>query len=627
MPRFVIFCFLFFVPHFLFAQRDDVLRVPAYTSFKMEGYIGNRIDRCIRNGILRTDENYLVEPFRHKDEQRQWQSEFWGKWFTSAADAYRYTKDKQLFEKLKQATSGLLATQQADGYIGNYAPAWRLKQWDIWGMKYCLLGLLDYYDLTKDKITLAAMKKLADYAIGAIKKSDQPFYRMGNYKGMAAASILEPVVRLYKVTKEERYLDFANYIIDSWKAPQSAQLITKALDQIPVGKRFPLPASWYGPENGEKAYEMMSCYEGVAELYRVTGKKEYLDAVLNAANSIRSSEIMITGSGASMECWFGGEALQSVPTKHTMEACVTVTWLKLCLQLLRITGDGKWANEIERSYYNALLGAMKPDGSTWSKYIGMEGVKLLGEDQCGMTTNCCIANGPRGIMLATKEALLTGRNAVAVNFYTTLKASLLLDNNKNRPVELELKTEYPLSNKVQIIVAPGKASAFALLLRMPEWSPQFTVTINGEKVNPVINEGYAKLDRKWTKRDVVEIEFTMELRPFRVKSDPWHFALLYGPLVLAADGRYQEAPFYEAYNRIDKLKAGSIAASKHDGLLEITVPLSREADGLVQKTDELVLTDFASAGNTWDAASAYRVWLQEVRNVSKEDAGFRERLE
>ncbi|MFT4156242.1 beta-L-arabinofuranosidase domain-containing protein [Parafilimonas sp.] len=621
MNRLIVFSLFILTRSFSYAQSGDVLHIPEYKAFVMSGYVGNKINLCINNGILKTDENYLVEPFRHKEEERQWQSEFWGKWLTSAADAYRYTKDKRLLEKLKNAVNGLLATQMPDGYIGNYAPAYRLKEWDIWGMKYCLLGLLDYYDLTRDGATLIAMKKLADYVITSVKKSDIPFYRLGNYKGMAAASILEPIVRLYGVTKNEPYLDFAKYIVDSWKDPQSAQLIIKALNHIPVGKRFPVPSSWYGPDNGQKAYEMMSCYEGLLELYRVTGEKDYLNAVLAAANDICESEIMITGSGASMECWFGGAFMQSVPTKHTMETCVTVTWLKLCFQLLQVTGDGKWANEIEKGYYNALLGAMKPDGSTWSKYIGMEGVKVLGEDQCGMHTNCCIANGPRGIMVAAKAALLAGRNMVAVNFYTPLKAGLLLNNDQKKPVEIEMATGYPASNRVQIKVIPGEMSAFALLLRVPEWAHQFTITVNGEKVAADIKDHYARVDRNWSKGDVVEISFEMEVRPFRLENDPYHVALLYGPLVLAVDKRYNESPFYQAYERFDEHGkiACRVSGSKYGGLLDIWVPLRKEADGLVQQNEEICFTDFATAGNTWSAASAYKVWLQEVRNVSKEN--------
>ncbi|MCF3109906.1 glycoside hydrolase family 127 protein [Niabella sp. CC-SYL272] len=602
------------------AQVQDVYTIPKFTQLKIEGYLGRKLDACITNGIRATDEDYLVAPFRQRKERTQWQTEFWGKWFTSAADAYRYTGDAALMAQLKRAVDGLLDTQTPDGYIGNYAAAYRLQQWDIWGMKYCLLGLLDDYELTKDPRTLTGMKKLADYVAVAVMKAEVPVYRLGNYKGMAAASILEPMVRLYRITKEKRYLDFANYIVASWKEPASAQLITKALQGIPVGARFPVPKTWYGPDNGQKAYEMMSCYEGLLELYRVTGNKEYLDAVVAAADNIRETEIMITGSGASMECWFGGAATQSIPVKHTMEACVTVTWLKFCLQLLRTTGDVKWANEIEKSYYNALLGTMKPDGSTWSKYIGMKGKKYLGEDQCGMHTNCCIANGPRGMMLAAREAVMEGPDGIAINLYTPLKAAVLRNGNKDQRLDIKMNTGYPVSDTVTIELGPQQSAVFTIRLRIPEWSAATQIRVNGKAVNGVQAGSYAFVKREWKKGDEIQLVLDMQVRVATLKQDAQHFALLYGPLVLAADRRYQLSPFYDFYT--PAYKEGkvpfAIKPGQEEALLEIRIPMTREVDGLVAKTEELVFTDFASAGNTWDDRSAYTVWLQKIRDVSKE---------
>jgi DUF1680 family protein len=98
-----------------------------------------------------------------------------------------------------------------------------------------------------------------------------------------------------------------------------------------------------------------------------------------------------------VECWFGGKQLQVMPIAHYQETCVTATWIKLSQQLLRLTGDAKYADAIEQTYYNALLGSMKPDGSDWAKYSPLAGQRLEGGEQCGMGLNCCVASGPRGL--------------------------------------------------------------------------------------------------------------------------------------------------------------------------------------------------------------------------------------
>src|SRR5690606_20300023 len=99
----------------------------------------------------------------------------------------------------------------------------------------------------------------------------------GNYRGMAASSVLEPMVKLYRLSGDKKYLAFSEEIVREWGLPQGPQLISKA--SVDVSKRFPKPEQWYSPEQGQKAYEMMSCYEGLLELYRITGDEQYKGAV------------------------------------------------------------------------------------------------------------------------------------------------------------------------------------------------------------------------------------------------------------------------------------------------------------------------------------------------------------
>src|SRR5690606_15625584 len=233
----------------------------------MTGHLADKLDQSIENRLLVQDIEHLLTPFRNRTETRLWQSEFWGKWFTSVVLAYRYRPSRELKNVLDEALEGLLHTQSSDGYIGNYAPESHLQQWDIWGRKYTLLGLLDYHELFQDQKSLAAAKRLADHLIREIKESDDGLIvTKGNYRGMAASSVLEPMVKLYRLSDDQRYLDFAEEIVREWNLPQGPQLIAKST--VDVSRRFPRPESWYSPEQGQKAYEMMSCYEGLLELYR-----------------------------------------------------------------------------------------------------------------------------------------------------------------------------------------------------------------------------------------------------------------------------------------------------------------------------------------------------------------------
>ncbi len=394
------------------------------SSVRIGGYLGSKIDLVISERIKAQDVDHLVEPFRHKDETRLWQSEFWGKWIQSAIASYAYNHDPEMLVIIKKAISDLLSTQMPDGYIGNYADSSQLQQWDIWGRKYTMLGLLAYYDLTGDKAALTGARRLADHFMTQVGPGKVNIVKTGNYRGMPSSSILEPMVYLYRMTGDKKYLDFANYIVEQWETSDGPKLISKALASVPVAQRFPHPDIWWSYENGQKAYEMMSCYEGLLELYRITGRPDYLKAVQMAVEDIIKNEINIAGSGTAFECFYNGAKFQTEPTYHTMETCVTMTWMKLCFNLLRLTGDSKYADQIEKSTYNALLASVKNDGSQIAKYSPLGGVRHAGEEQCGMHINCCNANGPRAFMMLPGFALMSSGNRIFVNMYGAIKSEL-----------------------------------------------------------------------------------------------------------------------------------------------------------------------------------------------------------
>ncbi len=80
------------------------------------------------------------------------------------------------------------------GYIGNYSDSSRFTEWDIWGTKYTLLGLLAYYDLTGDNTALTGSMRLADNLLTNIGPGKVNIVKTGNYRGMPSSSILEPMV-------------------------------------------------------------------------------------------------------------------------------------------------------------------------------------------------------------------------------------------------------------------------------------------------------------------------------------------------------------------------------------------------------------------------------------------------
>ena len=587
---------------------------------KIAGYVGERIDDCIEHRVKAQDVEHLVEPFRHRTEGGRWQSEFWGKWVQGAIASYRYNRDPELYEIIRRSVDGMISTQSPNGYIGNYKEEDQLKQWDVWGRKYTCLGLVAWYDLSGDKRALEAACRVLDHLmtqVGPTSQSKRGIASTGNYRGMASCSILEPVVYIYNRTKQAKYLDFAHHIASEMNSTDGGpELISKALADVPVAQRFPHPKTWFSRENGMKAYEMMSCYVGLLELYKITGKEEYLEATKRTVRSIIDTEINIAGSGAAFECWFGGKERQTLPAYHTMETCVTFTWMQICDRLLSLTGNALLADEIERTMYNALMASFKGDASQISKYSPLEGWRSPGEEQCGMHINCCNANGPRAFALVPQAMYRVVDNTILVNLYAQSEATMEVGQKRKTQVQLVQNTTYPEGQTIEIEVNPKRESNFQVALRIPAWCDleHVSVEVNGlsEKVTM---HGWHIITRDWRAGDKITLNLDMR---GRVETLSHCQAVVRGPVVLARDSRFGDGYVDE-----------TLTISSKDGYVELK-PVSKPdfawmafSVDAVQGTDmegngkpvPVKLCDFGSAGNTWSKSDRYRVWLPQTLNV------------
>jgi DUF1680 family protein len=588
-------------------------RLKVSEAAKIQGFVGDRLDASYLNRIVAQNVDRLVAPFANRSETSCWQSEFWGKWFTSAVLAYRFKPELLLKKKLDDAVKGLIATQTPDGYIGNYADDKHLAAWDIWGRKYCMLGLLAYYDLTNEAKALLAARKEADFLMKEIGERNLLIVKLGNHRGMAASSVLEPICLLYSRTGDKRYLDFAEEIVRQWETPDGPQLISKA--DTDVSKRFPKPkTNWYGWEQGQKAYEMMSCYEGLLELYRITGKSEYKAAVEKTWVNIFDTEINITGSGSSMEAWFEGKKFQTLPIAHYQETCVTATWIKFSQQLLRLTGDAKYADAIEQTFYNALLGSMNQDGSEWAKYTPLAGQRLEGSEQCGMGLNCCVASGPRALYTFPLTTVMSANDGVQVNFFAAGKYSLQTPGKQQ--IEVIQDTDYPVSGKISLKLLLKKPEKMKVLVRIPRWSAKSTLFVNSEPVSGLIPGQYACVERPWKNGDALELNLDMRGRVLTFGDFPKSKVIVRGPIVLSRDARISDLPIESVIKPMADKEGFIELLPTEDKKVEIWMEFKAQfmPESYLEKGADPVwinLCDYASAGNAKDSHPFFKVWLPQ----------------
>ena len=247
-------------------ERPDVLEAVPAADVKIGGYVGHRLDRNLHGILMHKDENALLDPFRNRGpKQGAWIGEHIGKWLSAASWTYAYSRDEQLLAKLKRVAGGLIATQMQDGYLGTYAEKDRWTSWDVWIHKYNMLGLLDYHEATGDPAALAACRKMGDLLVKTFGPDKRDILKAGEHSGMASASILQPMLMLYRRTGEQRYLDFGKYIVEATEQPNGPKIVSTLLKDASVQHVA-----------NAKAYEMLSDIIGMLDLSRLAGDDQVL---------------------------------------------------------------------------------------------------------------------------------------------------------------------------------------------------------------------------------------------------------------------------------------------------------------------------------------------------------------
>lgn len=581
----------------------------------LEGYIQNSIANW-NKGRLPYDE--FVNFFRTHAAPQFALGEMWGKAVRSGSMFYRYTKDPELKTILDNTVQDLLSTQNENGSISctpvDQQPG--SENGDLWERKYVMLGLEEYYQwVNPDSAVLNALKKHADCIIDQVghapKKEIVDLGWSATNIGyepchIESSTLLEPFMRLYNWTGEQRYLDFARYIVESG-GTKHFDLIQQAYDNTD-----PYLMSGHYP----KAYEMMSMFEGVVEYYRVTGDERCRQAFMNLFNNIRKREITIIGNAGADQPYHpnvAGEAWGNTAYEQTnpnitrmMETCVGVTWMKFCSQIMRLTGDPASADEIEKYVYNGLLGAMKPTGDGFSYVNLLNGNKVVnygwGWHFDDFYVTCCNLNGPMGLAYIPYVAVMTSEEGPIVNLYNAGEVNM---NTRTQPLQLTIDTDFPLTGHVVINVNPEKAENFTMKLRIPSWSQNTALSVNGEKVEATPGT-YAELNRKWNPGDRIEIDFDMTCRVINAplgsnRAGDNFQAVVRGPIVLARDENID--PYFDQPVAIQADENGVVAITP----VQPTLP-STKMEFLVPTSEgDIHMVDYASVDG-WNG-SKICTWL------------------
>ena len=633
--------------------KTDVFFADYENTYEYNGFVDKAIRYIEQEQLLDAVHwKRFVEQYRMEDADYDegWRGEYWGKMMRGACLTYSYTKNPDLYKTLTDTVEDLLTCQESDGRMSSYARFHQYQNWDMWCRKYALLGMQYFLEICTDddlvKRIVASMRAQVDCMMKDVGDGDGKMEITATsdfWRGLNASSILEPIVRLYNITGEKKYLDFATHIVNCG-GTEVENLFQLAYEDELYPYQYPMT----------KAYEMISCFEGLLEYYRATGEEKYKTSVVNFANKILETEITIIGScGCTHELFDNAFVRQANTTNGpSQETCVTVTLMKFMYQLTLLTGDTKYVDVFETALYNAYFGAINtehiieyaalyqlpgciPEALPFGSYSPLT-ADVRGKDVGGLKLmadrhfyGCCASIGSAGNGLIPKMALMTAKDGFLMNLY--IDGTVQSKTPENTPITFITDTQYPVYGDVKVTLKLDKSENFKISFRIPEWSKDTKISVNGETV--AVTDGKITIEREWNDGDEIALSLDMRTRavyptPYgsRVlmtkavmktdfymvnvfdKEDPIarnHIALLRGPVVLAQENRLgynvDDAVTIDVKDGYVDTEVVTEKTAPFDTVLEVKVPL---ADG-----SKMTLVNYSSAGKTWSEESKMSAWI------------------
>jgi hypothetical protein len=361
------------------------------------------------------------------------------------------------------------------------------------------------------------------------------------------------LVRLYRITKEQKYLDLAKFFIDS-RGKTIDPKKSYSQDQAPVVQQ---------DEAVGHAVRAGYLYSGVADVAAITGNKDYINAIDKIWDNMVSKKFYITGGiGALHEGEAFGENYELPNLTAYNETCAAIANVYWNYRMFLLHGDSKYIDVLERSLYNNVISGVGLDGKTFfypnpltcdAKYMFNEGGSLT--RQPWFNCSCCPTNLCRFLPSVPGYIYAQKQDNIYINLFVASATKINL--NAKTSVELSQQTKYPWDGNVKITIKPQKKSLFAVCLRIPGWvrnqpvpsnlysyinpvKETISIKVNGQNTDYKTENGYAIINREWKQGDVIEYLLPMNIHRVEanpnVEADVNKVALERGPIVYCLEG-------------------------------------------------------------------------------------------
>lgn len=429
------------------------------------------------------------------------------------------------------------------------------------------------------------------------------------------------LVRLYRVTGNQKYLDLAKYFIDC-RGKKIDKNRAYWQDHLPVVQQ---------KEAVGHAVRAAYLYSGVADVAALTGNKEYLAAIDSIWENMVSKKFYLNGGIGAQH---GGESFGAnyeLPNASAYnETCAAIANVYWNFRMFELHGQSKYIDVLERSLYNNVLSGVSLDGTKffYPNPLAADGSYTR---QPWFDCSCCPTNLCRFLSSVTGYVYAQKENNLYVNLFIGSTATIKL--NGKQAVQITQTSNYPWDGNISFVVSPKSKTKFALKLRIPGWvnnqpvpsdlysyltpsKENYSIKVNGKAFTAKVEEGYAVIDRDWAKGDKVEYNLPMTIQRVtthdKVIANRGLVALERGPILFCLedkDNAFNVNNYVLPDNAALKFSLNKDIFSGTYVIQGEGISISPSADNLTLQSEKKIFT--AIPYNVWDnrGGAAMRVWV------------------
>lgn len=496
-----------------------------------------------------------------------WNSETQSNWRDGWVRTALLLDHEPTLGQVQAYVAAILASQDADGYLGIYGPDLRFRlrgeNGELWAQASLFRVLLGYAEATGDSMVLAAVERavqrtMTSYGPGLA----DPFAVEAPYAGVAHGLMLSDALeRLTQLTGDEAYARFALWLYNAYSRTPGSEpdaAYNRLRDQA-------TPFAGHGVHTYEHLRVLLAA--------TYTSGNPLLQEALAAY--LAKLERCLTPSGGPIgDEWIFGRDADAAATGY--EYCSLHELLVSYTQLLQKTGVAAWGDRVEWLLFNAAQGARHPEHSAIAYLKTDTSTSMVGKqrpddpDDPGHPQTrykyspahqdvavCCVPNAGRIYPYYVRAQWLRTADGLAAALYGPSELRTEVEGSEVRIVETTL---YPLDLTIRLEVEVSAPASFSLRLRRPGWARGYRCAVNGQDTGEE-RAGWIVVTRTWTTGDHVTLAFEAdpELAPFGADE----LTVRYGPLLFVRPipaserpGRVYAPDFVDRYVEPDGDEAG-----------------------------------------------------------------------